>query len=429
MENQKNISRRRFLKGATGLGIGSITFPYIVPSSALGLAGATAASDRIAMGFIGVGNMGTAVMRTFIRCKDAQAVAVCDVNSRRREQARDIAGLGTDATYNDFRGLLARDDIDAVAIATPDHWHVLQAIVAARAGKDIYCQKPLSNTIAEGRELVNTIQKYSTVFQHGTQLRSHKNVRFACELVRNRRIGELRTVTVGSPLGRIVGPQPIEPVPEGFDYDLWLGPAPYEPYTPLRVAQKGWYFISDYSKAGFVAGHGVHDIDIAQWGMDVELTGPVEIEGEGVFPTDGLFDVVVTYRLELKYANGITLVMTSTDQNPNGVRFRGTDGWVFTRVGINAQPKSLLKEVIRPNEIRLYESKSHVQNFLDCVKTRARTIAPVEVAHRSTTTCLLGGIALKLRRKLRWDPENECFIDDAEADRLLNYTMRGPWHL
>ena len=426
---QKHISRRQFLKGIAGFSTGAVTFPYIIRSSALGLAGSTAPSNRIAMGFIGVGNMGTAVMRTFIRCSDAQSVALCDVSSKMREQAISITCLKPEAAYNDFRELLARDDIDAVAIATPDHWHVLQAIASAKAGKDIYCQKPLSNTITEGRELVDTIQRYGTVFQHGTQLRSVKNVRFACELVRNGRIGKLQTVTVGSPQGRITGLQPVEAIPEGFDYDLWLGPAPYAPYTSLRVAKLGWYFISDYSKAGFVAGHGVHDIDIAQWGMDTELTGPVEVEGEGVFPTGGLFDTVITYRLEFKYANGVRVVMTSTDQNPNGVRFQGTDGWVFTRFGIDAHPKSLLNEFIRPNEVRLYESKLHEQNFLDCVRTRARTIAPVEVAHRSTTTCLLGGIALKLRRKLRWDPDREHFIDDPEADRLLNYTMRAPWHL
>jgi len=426
---QGHISRRRFLKGAASLGIGVVTFPHLIPSSALGLAGSTTPSNRIAMGFIGVGDMGTAVMQTFIACKDAQAVAVCDVNSKMRERAISITGLKPEAAYNDFRELLARNDIDAVVIATPDHWHVLQAIATAKAGKDIYCQKPLGNTVAEGRQLVNTVQRYGAVFQHGTQLRSVKNVRFACELVRNGRIGKLHTITVGSPQGRTIGPQVVEAVPEGFDYDLWLGPAPSAPYTPLRVAKYGWYFISDYSKAGFVAGHGVHDIDIAQWGMGTELTGPVEVEGEGVFPTDGLYDTVVTYRLEFKYANGVKLVMTSTDQNPNGVRFEGTDGWVFTRFGIDAHPKSLLNEVISPNEIRLYVSKLHEQNFLDCVKTRARTIAPVEVAHRSTTTCLIGGIALKLRRKLRWDPDNERFIDDPEANRLLGYTMRAPWHL
>ncbi|MBN2309211.1 MAG: Gfo/Idh/MocA family oxidoreductase [Candidatus Hydrogenedentes bacterium] len=429
MNEKRRLTRRNFVKAAAACVVG----PAVIPSSALGLAGTVAPSNRIAMGFIGLGGRGTGGMRTFLGLDDAQVVAVCDVDRGTREGARDLAKLPEGAAYSDFRELLARPDVDAVQIATPDHWHVLPAIAAAKSGRDVYCEKPLSNTIAEGRALVDAVERYGTVFQHGTQLRSLRNVRFACELVRNGRIGTLQTITIGSPPGHATGAHPPEAVPEGLDYALWQGPAPRAPYTPWRVKVPGelpcWYFISDYSKSGWIAGYGVHDIDIAHWGMDTEHTGPVEVEGEGVFPASGLFDTVLTYRLRFTYANGVVLNMTSTDLNPHGVRFEGTKGWVFTRGGIDAEPKSLLQEVFGPGETHLYESTLHERNFLDCVKSRARTITPAEVAHRSTTVGLLGGIALTLGRKLRWDPQAERFVDDAEADRLLSYTMRAPWRL
>ena len=426
----KSITRRNFLKGTTAL------IPLFVPASALGLSGKTAPSSRITMGFIGVGGKGRGGLGNFQNCPDAQILAVCDVNTPDRQAAQKQARLSDKDTYVDFHDLLARKDIDAIQIASPDHWHVLHAIAAIKAGKDVYCEKPLSNTIAEGRALVETVKRYGAVFQHGTQLRSGRNVRFACELVRNQRIGKLHTITIGSPPGIAIPPQTEQPVPEGFHYDLWQGPAPEAPFTPCRVFRRpqtqnlpGWYFVSDYSKSGWVAGYGVHDLDIAHWGMDTELTGPVEIQGEGVFPEEGLFDTVMTYRLEYKYANGIKLIMTSTDRNPHGVRFQGTDGWVFTRSGIDANPKSLLTEVIKPNEVHLYESNFHEKNFIDCVKSRKATITPAEVAHRSTSAALLGGIALKLRRKLKWNPNTERFVNDPQADRLLSYAMRSPWRL
>ncbi|MBM4047664.1 MAG: Gfo/Idh/MocA family oxidoreductase [Planctomycetes bacterium] len=428
-KGRTGISRRQFLKGATAVGAGVLGFPHVVPASALGADGQVAPSNRVAMGFIGLGGRGTGGMRTFMGRKEAQAVAVCDVVTERREKARNTAGLPPEAAYNDFRELLARDDIDAVQIATPDHWHALMSIAAAKAGKHIYCEKPLSNTIAEGRAIVDAVQRYGVVFQHGTQLRSLRATRFACELVRNGRIGRLHTITIGSPKGQATAVHPPEPVPEGMDWDLWLGPAPYAPYSRYRAPGTGWYFISDYSKAGWIAGFAVHDVDLAHWGMDTELTGPVEIEGRAVFPSDGLYDTALTFDIEFRYANGLKIVLTDTGKNPHGVRFEGTDGWVFTRHDIDAQPKSLLKEVIGTNEVRLYESSLHEQNFLDCIKTRAKTICPVEVAHRSTSAPLLGGIAVKLGRKLRWDPVAERFLGDPEADRLLSYAMRPPWHL
>jgi predicted dehydrogenase len=425
----KSLSRRQFLGRAAGVAL----FPAIIPASALGRDGHVAPSNRIAMGFIGVGGKGTNGMQNFLALPETQAVAVCDVQAAVRENARAIANLPAENAYADLRELVQRDDIDAVLVGTPDHWHVPASLAAIRAGKHVYCEKPLSNTIREGRALVAAVQKAGVVFQHGTQLRSLRKVRLACELVRNGRIGALKEIVIGSPPGLATGPHPEEPVPPGLDYNLWLGPAPVAPYTPWRVGRDcgfpGWYFISDYSKSGWVAGYAVHDIDIAHWGMDTEQTGPLEVEGEGVFPSEGLFDTVMTYRLEYKYANGVRLVVTSTDQNPHGVRFVGEQGWIFTRTDIEAGPESILRERIQPDEIRLYESDNHEQNFLDCITSGKPTLTPAEVAHRSTTVGLLGGIALKLRRKLRWNPETERFVDDPEADALLSCPMRAPWEV
>ncbi len=425
----KRVSRRGFIAGAA-VGMAA---PFVVPSSALGLDGSVAPSNRIGLGVIGCGGKGAGGMRNFLRLPDVEVVALCDVSKAARDWAAGFAKLPEERRYNDFRELLAREDVDAVLVATPDHWHVLASLAAVRAGKDVYCEKPLSNTVAEGRALVGAVEQHGAIFQHGTQLRSLRATRQACELVRNGRIGELQRITIGSPPGLATGVHPAMPVPAGFDYDLWLGPAPEAPYTAHRIripgGLPGWYFISDYSKSGWVAGYGVHDIDLAHWGMGTEYTGPVEVEGEGQFPEAGLFDTVLTYRLEFKYANGVTLTMTDTGQNRHGVQFHGSEGWIFTRSEIETRPESLVREVIGPNETRLYESEMHERNFIDCVKSRAETITPVEVAHRATSVGLIGGIALKLGRKLRWDPEKERFREDEEANRLLSYAMRGPWRV
>ncbi len=425
----KTTSRRRFLKQAAALGAA----PLIIPGSALGLNGAVAPSNRIAMGFIGLGGKGTGGLANFMRCKEAQPVAVCDVEKTARDNALQRTQLPPEAAYLDFRDLIVRDDVDAVLVATPDHWHALITIAAANAGKHVYCEKPLSNTIEEGRAVVDAVKRAGVVFQHGTQLRSFGNIRYVCELVRNHCIGELQSVTIGSPPGLAVGQQPLMDPPATLDYDRWLGPAPYKPYTTRRVKAPGelpgWYFVSDYSKAGWVAGYGVHDLDIAHWGMDTEHTGPIAVEGEGVFPRDGLFDTVLTFDLAFEYANGITITMTDTGKNPHGVRFNGREGWIHTRGAITCEPASLAKAFVGPNDVHLYKSDFHERNFLECIRTRRETITPVEVAHRSTSAALIGGIALKLGRRLEWDPAKERFVNDPEADRLLSYPMRAPWRL
>ncbi|NIA13815.1 MAG: Gfo/Idh/MocA family oxidoreductase [Nitrospiraceae bacterium] len=431
--NSGRYSRRSFLKGAAAMAAA----PYIVPASALGLDGAVAPSNRITMACIGVNSRGTGDMKSFLNHADTQVVAVCDVDKAHRERAKRIvetryaknrSGYTGCDVYNDFRDVMARDDVDAVMIATPDHWHALIAIAAAKAGKDIYCEKPISKTVAEGRALCDAVRCYGRIFQTGSQLRSVRNVRFACELVRNGRIGKLHTIRTYLPPSPSCGPQPEMSVPQGFDYDLWLGPARWAPYT-VRRCHRSFRYVSDYA-GGTMTDLGAHDNDLAQWGNGTEHTGPVEIEGRGEFPRDGLFDAAMRYEVRYTYANGVTLIC-STDPYPEGtgVRFEGTEGWVYTRWAINAEPQSLLETNIGPNEIHLYKSEDHHRNFLDCVKSRKETIVPAETGHRSITICHLGNIAMKLGRKLRWDPDRERFKDDPEADRYLLSPMRAPWRL
>ena len=423
--------RRRFLKAL----LAAAAAPAIIPGRALGLDGAVAPSNRTALGLIGVGARMGAVWGALKACPGVQGVAVCDVQEAHRESYRKSLGLAPKDSYVDYRDLNARADIDAVAVATPDHNHVPASVDAIRAGKDVYCEKPLSNTIREGRTLVETAARYGAVFQHGTQLHSLSGTRRACELVRNGRLGKLKEIRIGSPPGHAFGRAAPVPVPPGLNYDLWLGPAPVTPYHPVKVGGipgvglRGWYFVSDYSKAGWIAGYGVHDLDIAQWAIGMERSGPVSIEGSGVYPQDGLFDTALTFRIVYEYANGVRIVMTDTGQNRHGVTFEGERGTIFTRGQIEADPASLLREVVGPGEIHLYRSDNHAQNFIDCVRTRGETITPPEIAHRATSTALLGGIACQLGRKLRWSPETECFLNDEVANGLLCCAMRAPWQV
>jgi len=390
--------------------------------------------------------MGLADMKEVLGFKQAQVIAVCDVDSKRVKyaqqlvethygsQSRDGNYKGC-AGYKDFRELIARKDIDAVTISTPDHWHALPAIAAAKAGKNIFLQKPLTLTIEEGRVLSDTVRRYGHVFQVGSQQRSDAKFRFACELVRNGRIGKLQTVKVGFGTDPATGPQPPMPIPGNLDYDMWLGPVPWAEYTEQRVhpqndySRPGWLRIQDYG-AGMITGWGSHHLDIAQWAMDTELTGPVEIVGQAEYPKDGLWDVHGQFRIEYTYANGVKLICADNKKNKQGILFEGTEGWVYVKRGqLDTHPKSLLTSTIGPNETNLYESNNHKANFLECIKSRAETVAPVEVGHRSCTVCLLGDIAMRLGRKLKWDPEEEKFINDAEANRMRSRPMRSPWHL
>ena len=437
MQSNKQISRRSFLKKTTSAAVGAISLPYIVSSSALGQAGAVAAGERIVMGFIGVGGRGTSLLRNFLHLSDAQVVALCDVKRQNRDRAKQTVDKQYETTgcgaYGDFRELVARDDIDAVVVASTDHWHVPHALAAVRAGKDVYCEKPLGMSVEQGQVLRREVNRYSRVFQFGTQERSSRNSRFACEMVRSGRVGKIHKITVAARYSVASENYPAMPVPDWLDYDLWLGPAPWAPYTANRVNNSHWFHISDYA-LGFMAGCGIHTIDIATWGNDTDLTGPVEVEGTGEFPRDGLCNCATGWDVDLKFDNGVTINFTDGERNPLGVKFEGTDGWVFVKEEHlggkpDASPKSLLEKPIGPNEVHLPVSNHHQQNFLDCVKTRASTVAPVEVAVRSDTLCQLSDIAMRLGRKLRWDPENEKFINDTQADRMLKRPIRSPWRL
>jgi len=439
VKKPKKETRREFLKKASAAAIGAVGLPLFIPSTALGRSGAVPPSDRINIGCIGVGGMGTGNMQSFLEKPEAQIVAVCDVDAKHRRSAREIVekktGRNGCTEYNDFRELLGRDDLDAISLATPDHWHALIAVAAAKQRLDIYGEKPLGYTIAEGRAIVDAVDRYGIVWQTGSWQRSLRNFRYACELVRNGRIGTVRTVRVGLPYGHSLSDQggfKPAPVPEGFDYDMWLGPAPWVPYSPNRCH---WNFrwISDYS-GGQLTDWAGHHCDIAQWGMGTELTSPVEIEGVAGFPPaeNGLFDTAKSYRFVCTFKEGFTMIVADQRQQPKGmgVHFEGSDGWIWVdRSGIDASNKSLLGSVIGPTEIHLYKSNDHHQNFLDCVRSRSETITPAKLAHRSIMIGHLGLIAMKLGRKVNWDPVAERFINDPEADRLLSRTMRSPWHL
>jgi len=437
-------SRRRFLQCAAA--------PLIVPASVLGRGGAVAPSERITVGCIGLGNRGGQVLRDFLYQDVARVVAVCDVERRLVDATRrtvdDHYGARGCAGHADFRELLARRDIDAVLIATPDHWHVLMAVAAARAGKDVYLEKPLGLSLVEDLALRDAVRRYETVFQFGTQQRSDAKFRRACELVRNGRIGRLRTINVWSPTSRSGGSLKVCSPPPTLDYDMWLGPAPYVPHTEHRCAnrlfpgdpQKIWSFLSDYC-LGWIAGWGVHPLDIALWGGGPELGDPVNIRGSAVFPTAGACDTAVDWDQTITFTSGVTMRFTGQPAPPawrkrygrtgaHGTVFEGDEGWVHVARGqLSAHPKSLPDPAAEPGPIRLYESISHVRNFLDCIRTRSRPISSIDEAVRVDTLCHLCAIAARLGRPLRWDASRLRFIDDAMADRMLTRSMRSPWRL
>ncbi len=437
------LNRRTFLKTSA-----AVALPAIVPSTVFG---AEAPSNRVTMASIGVGNQGTNDLRGFLQDSRVQVVAVCDVmregggywsgTVRGREVARKIvdehyakqAPSGTYkgcAAYELFEDVLGRADVDAVEIAVPDHWHALLTVAAARAGKDIYCQKPLSLTIRQGRAMVEAVTRYQRVFQCGSQQRSDRNFRRAAELVLNGRIGKLHTVRCGLPggvpdYGRTASQcEPAAPG-DGFNYERWLGPAPWAPYCPARVGVN-FRWVLDYS-GGQLTDWGGHHPDCAQWGMGTELTGPVKIQNARAEWADHpVYNTATSYYFEAVYANGVKMIVS--DRERGGVTFEGTDGWVWANRGRHdAHPKELLQSAIAPGEIHLYESNNHFRNFIDCVLSRGPTAAPVEVAHRSITIAHLGNIAMRLGRDLNWNPAKECFVNDPQADRMLARAMRSPW--
>lgn len=443
------MNRRQFLRRSAALA-GVLGVPAIVPASVLGQAATPAPSNRVALGCIGLGIQGTGNMRAFRGNPEVQVVAVCDVHEGQRRKAKQAVdeayGNESCAAYKDFRELMARKDIDAVQITAPDHWHPLIALEATRQRKHMYCEKPIGWSLRAAQAVRKAVQASGVVFQFGTQQRSGGKFRLACELVRNGKIGQLKTILVGVPSSWTCPSQPTEPVPKELDYDLWLGPAPLAPYCYQRCRpytdKEGWsvwYCISDYCM-GMIGNWGVHHLDIAQWGNGTELGGPTEVEGTGVFPQGMLTDAATHWQVENCYANGVTLIHMDDEtsrKHPlqqgghgHGVMFLGAEGWVHVdREKMDAGPKSLLKAAIGPNEVHLFKSDNHHVNFIDAVKGRTRPAAPIDVAVRSDALCHLQQMAIRLRRKLRWDPAAEAFVGDDEANRMLDRPMREPWKL
>ena len=439
MARKNKRNRRDFLIGSTALFTATVGFPSIVPSTVLGRGAAVAPSNKVTLGCIGVGWQGTSNMEGFLEDSNVRIVAVCDIDREHLENARDIVnkayGNKDCLTFHKYEELLSRADIDAVSLGLPDHWHAIPAVAAAAAGKDIYGEKPLAQNWAEGRAICDAVKRYGRVWQTGSWQRSLDNFRFACELVLNKRVGNIHTIQVGLPAGHtdFAGTRGLEdpgPPPPVLDYERWLGPAPYAPYCAARV-HKNWRWNLDYAGGQLMDWVG-HHVDIGHWGAGLDYSGPIEIEGEGTYPDHGkLWNTATRYRVEAKYENGIS--MTIAGGHPDirsGTKWIGDQGWVWVdRSGLDAEPKSLLNSRIGPGEIHLFRSPGHTREFIQCVKSRALTLAPAEVAQRSATPGFLGQIAMLTGRKIKWDPINEKILGDPEAERLLWRPMRSPWHL
>ncbi|MDB5231902.1 MAG: oxidoreductase [Chitinophagaceae bacterium] len=464
--NNKSFSRRDFVKTAAKSavvgGVAMTGFPTIVPASVFGK---NAPSNKVNIGQIGIGRIArTHDLAETFKYDTARIMAVADVDRTRLESGKKmIEGWYEKKTgqsnyidvkiYDDYHDLLHNKDIDAVIISTPDHWHAQPAIEAALAGKHIYCQKPTSLTIEEGRTMSDVVRKSGVVFQLGSQQRSLNpwpQFKQACELVRNGRIGKLHTVRVGLPGDPPGGITTEMPVPANFNYDMWLGSTPYVYYTLDRVhsltdpnSRGGWLRCEQFG-AGMITGWGVHHIDIAHWGMNTELTGPVEVEATAEFPKQGLWNVHGDFQVKAKYANGVEMYISGKD--PNGIRFEGSDGWIFVsrgNVGVtasdptsgnntqnkafNASNPKILTSVIGPNETHLYASPEQHGNWLDSILNKKQNISPAEVAHRSCSACLIAHAAMKTGKKLYWDPAKEVFKNNVEANKLLSRPQRYPY--
>jgi hypothetical protein len=413
-------TRRHALKQLAALAAA----PYVITSTALGNADTPPASDRVTLGHVGVGGRGRGLLQGFMRCRGAQSVAVADAYSDRREA---VARLINGKAYADFRELLAREDIDAVVVATPDHWHVPVAVAAARAGKDCYVEKPLGLTVQQDLVCRKVFQEQGRIFQYGTQQRSMEHCRFACELVRSGKIGRIKALEVVAPNGGAGGSTQEAPVPPALDYEMWVGPAPLKPYTPDRCKTPGTYWIYDYS-IGYLGGWGAHPLDLLVWGCDCDLAGPMTFEGTGKISKDGLYDTVYDWDMKIELAGGVTMTF-----KPGGdsTKFIGEEGWVTVsrnKAKTSASSESLMALKLKPEE-QLPISPGHDQNFVDCVRTRQTPVSSLVDAVRSDLISQLCDIAVRVGRKITWDPKQEEILGDAEASRLLSRPMRAPWTL
>jgi predicted dehydrogenase len=413
-------SRRTFL--AASAAASTLAIPYFIPARAFG------ANERILTGHIGVGNQGKGNLKAFLD----NAIAVCDVDSERAAAAAKTVEEkhGKCEVFSDYRKLLDNKDIDAVVITTPDHWHALPTIHACQAGKDVYCEKPLSLTIVEGRKMVEAARANKRIVQTGSQQRSDARFRRACELVRSGYIGKLQTVLVGIP-----GPNnpnempPDSDPPAELDYDFWLGPAPQRPYNKNRV-HYNFRFWWDYS-GGQITNFGAHHLDIAQWAMGMDNSGPIAVDGTATFNAQKLHEVTETCRIEYRYATGVKVILGQKQKDiPDGATFIGEKGEIaVTRGALKTNPEELAKAEPGSDDVRLYKSDNHHQNFLECIKSRELPICDVEIGHRSATVCHLGNIVARLGRTIQWDPEKEEIVGDAEAATWVQRPYRAPWTL
>ncbi|MFQ6132409.1 MAG: Gfo/Idh/MocA family protein [Armatimonadota bacterium] len=437
MSYRRRLPRREFLRRSAVLSAAAVAVPYVIPSGVLSAADSPGANDRIGIGAIGVGRQGGSLAGRLARAGAARLVAVADVNIRRAEQM--AARLEAEA-HQDYRKLLERDDVDAIVTATPDHWRALVCIHACQAGKDVYAEKPMSLTIREGRLMVEATRKYGRVFQTGSQQRSAAANRRGCELIRNQRIGRLEKVIAHNYPSPWECALPAQPVPEGLDWDMWCGPTEVVPYHADLYAPRanpGWISFRPYS-GGEMTGWGSHGLDQVQWALGMDESGPVEVwtEGEAFDPPtytapesrsrgDGMCRKPKVF---FRYPGDI--VMELGNGPAGGAVFVGEKGTVtIDRGACKSDPPEIAQEPIEDDDIRLYESDDHLGNWLECIKTREKPVADVEIGHRSATVCHLGNIARRLGRRLRWDPVEETFIGDEEANTYLDRPRRKLYQL
>jgi predicted dehydrogenase len=419
------MNRRQFLRRTSAVAAATLAFPHVASRAATVGSGVRAG---VRVGVIGTGGRGSDLMRSAI----ANVVAVCDVDTKHLAAAADQVEKKTGrkpAQYGDFRKLLEDREIDAVIIGAPDHWHALMTVQACQANKDVYCEKPLTLTIHEGRVMTQVARATKRIVQTGSQQRSDDKFRLGCELVRNGRIGKLRSVKAG--LTHVNFNVPVVPdgePPAELNYDLWLGPAPWRPYNQNRV-HYNFRFFWDYS-GGQMTNWGAHHLDIAQWGMGMDDSGPVEIEATAKFDPEKRFEVPVESEITYRYAQGVTLSCSQGPSRKTGTTFEGDQGWVHVNRGnLQASNDDLIGEPLPADAVRLYVSKDHMDNWFDCIKTRKLPICDVEIGHRSATVCHLGSLAMRLGRKLKWDPAKEEFLGDEKANAMRHYAYRKPWEL
>ena len=415
-------NRRQFLKRAAAASL---------PVFLAGRSARASANGQITLGCIGVGGHGTSWnLDAFLKIAEARVLAVCDVFTDRREKACDMVntayGTKDCKTHGDFREILARPDIDAVVISTPDHWHVLMSVMAAGAGKDVFCEKPTLN-IRQGQVLMDVMKKTGVVYQGGIEDRSVEQYYRMAELVRNGGIGKLDRILIKLPAGDVFPKEEEAPVPEGFDYDMWLGPAPVTPYTPSKTGPQEWRNVFDYS-GGKLTDWGAHLMDTAQVAMFEEHGGPVEIDGKGLFPENALSNTATDYEIHYRYANGVEMIVRS---GGTGIRFEGTDGWVQCpawRKELEASAPEILQAEFAPDQTKMWPRppSEHV-DFIRAVQNRTTPIYPPEDIHHLSTAMHLGNISMRLGRKLQWDPAHDKFIGDEEATAYLSCPMRAPW--